>query len=45
MTFEPHLPQALQSLTAVDSLVTVGIIVDNAGLKSLFVKDLFPADD
>lgn len=31
--------QALQSLTAVDCFVTVGITLDNAGLKSLFVKD------
>ena len=41
----PSLAAFEQRVAAVDCFVTVGIIPDNAGLKSLFVKDLFPADD
>ena len=41
----PSLAAFEQRVAAVDCFVTVGIILDSAGLKSLFVKDLFPADD
>ena len=41
----PSLAAFEQRVGAIDCHVTVGIILDNAGLKSRFVKDLFPADD
>lgn len=37
--------EALTSLATVDCSVTVGMIIDAVGLKSLFVKDLFPDED
>ena len=41
----PSLAAFEQRVAAVDCFVTVGTIIDDVGLKSLFVKDLFPADD
>ena len=41
----PSLAAFEQCVAAVDCFVTVGIILDNADLKSPVVKDLFPTDD
>ena len=41
----PSLAAFEQRVAAVDCFVTVGTIIDDVGLKSLFVKDLFPTDD
>ena len=41
----PSLAGIEQRLATADCSATVGMIIDDVGLNSLFVKDLFPDED